>query len=66
MLGQMQDWPLLVHKIIDHAAQQFGDREVVVDQGLVTSRSPADLDAFCGKLIEEFGEGAHAGQCRSA
>jgi acyl-CoA synthetase (AMP-forming)/AMP-acid ligase II len=29
MLGQMQDWPLLVHKIIDHAAMYFGDREVV-------------------------------------
>jgi fatty-acyl-CoA synthase len=29
MLGQMQDWPLLVHKIIDHAAQYHGDREVV-------------------------------------
>src|SRR5271154_5006008 len=29
MLGLMQDWPLLVHKIIDHAAQYHGDREVV-------------------------------------
>ena len=29
MLGQMQDWPLLVHKIIDHAATYHGDREVV-------------------------------------
>jgi acyl-CoA synthetase (AMP-forming)/AMP-acid ligase II len=29
MLGQMQDWPLLVHKIIDHAALYHGDREVV-------------------------------------
>jgi len=29
MLGLMQDWPLLVHKIIDHAAQNHGDREVV-------------------------------------
>jgi fatty-acyl-CoA synthase len=29
MLGQMQDWPLLVHKIIDHAAQYHADREVV-------------------------------------
>jgi len=29
MLGQMQDWPLLVHKIIDHAALYHGDREMV-------------------------------------
>ncbi len=29
MLGQMQDWPLLVHKIIDHAATYHGEREVV-------------------------------------
>ncbi|HEY3777139.1 MAG TPA: long-chain-fatty-acid--CoA ligase [Rhizomicrobium sp.] len=29
MLGLMQDWPLLVHKIIDHAALYHGDREVV-------------------------------------
>ena len=29
MLGQMQDWPLLVHKIIDHAAQYHGEREIV-------------------------------------
>jgi fatty-acyl-CoA synthase len=29
MLGLMQDWPLLVHKIIDHAAQYHGEREVV-------------------------------------
>jgi protease I len=35
------------------------DKEVVVDQGLVTSRKPDDLDAFCSKAIEEFGEGVH-------
>ena len=29
MFGQMQDWPLLLHKIIDHAARQHGTREVV-------------------------------------
>ncbi len=38
------------------------DEEVVVDNGLVTSRTPDDLDAFCSKLIEEIGEGSHPGQ----
>ena len=35
------------------------DQEVVTDDGLVTSRSPDDLDAFCAKIIEEFAEGPH-------
>lgn len=35
------------------------DEEVVVDEGLVSSRNPDDLPAFCAKLVEEFAEGRH-------
>jgi protease I len=38
------------------------DEEVVVDNGLVSSRTPKDLEAFCAKLVEEIGEGKHAQQ----
>lgn len=36
------------------------DMQVVVDGGLITSRSPEDLPAFCEKIVEEFGAGRHA------
>lgn len=45
-----------------NAGADWSDEEVVVDQGLVTSRRPADLPAFIGKTIEEIAEGEHAGQ----
>lgn len=44
---------------LKNAGAQWVDEEVVVDSGLVTSRSPDDLPAFNSKMIEEFAEGAH-------
>jgi protease I len=44
---------------IRNAGGNVVDKEVVVDRGLVTSRNPDDLPAFCAKLIEEFAEGRH-------
>ncbi|MFD0940627.1 type 1 glutamine amidotransferase domain-containing protein [Pedobacter boryungensis] len=45
-----------------NAGANWSDEEVVVDQGLVTSRTPKDLPAFNDKLVEEFAEGVHDGQ----
>jgi len=44
---------------LKNAGAQWIDQEVVVDQGIVTSRSPDDLPAFNAKMIEEFAEGIH-------
>ena len=51
---------------LENAGARWVDEEVVVDQGLVTSRSPDDLPAFDDKMIEEFAEGRHAGQREKA
>jgi protease I len=45
---------------LKNAGALWEDKEVVVDNGLVTSRSPKDLEAFNKKMIEELGEGKHA------
>jgi protease I len=58
-------WPS-VRTDLRNAGAEWVDREVVVDQGLVTSRKPDDLPAFNAKLIEEFAEGRHQAQRRSA
>lgn len=44
---------------LKNAGVEWVDEEVVVDQGLVTSRTPDDLPAFCKKMVEEIGEGVH-------
>src|SRR5690606_5828564 len=47
---------------LENAGAHWVDREVVADQGLVTSRKPDDIPAFNRKMIEEIREGVHAGQ----
>ncbi len=50
---------------IRNAGGEWVDEEVCVDGGLVTSRNPDDLPAFCSKLVEEIAEGRHARQTES-
>lgn len=47
---------------LENAGAKWFDDEVVVDEGLVTSRSPDDMDVFIDKMLEEIDEGVHAGQ----
>jgi protease I len=54
----LTSWPS-VKTDIKNAGGNWVDKEVVVDNGLVTSRKPDDLPAFCSKMIEEFEEGRH-------
>ena len=44
---------------LENAGVLWQDKEVIVDHGLVTSRSPKDLDAFNRKMVEEIREGIH-------
>jgi protease I len=58
-------WPSL-RTDIRNAGGNWVDQKVVVEDGLVTSRKPADLPAFNAKIIEEFAEGRHERQAAKA
>ncbi|WP_442794777.1 type 1 glutamine amidotransferase domain-containing protein [Pelobium manganitolerans] len=57
----MTSYPSIKTDLVN-AGVNWEDKEVVVDKGLVTSRSPKDIPAFNKKMIEEFREGVHKGQ----
>jgi protease I len=58
---RVTSWPSLRTDLLN-AGASWTDEEVVTDQGLVTSRNPDDLPAFCRKTVEEVGEGRHERQ----
>lgn len=55
---KITSYPSIKTDIIN-AGGNWVDQEVVTDMGLVTSRNPNDLPAFCKKMLEEIGEGVH-------
>lgn len=61
----LTSWPSLKTDI-RNAGGTWVDEECRVDSGLVTSRKPNDLPAFCSKMVEEFAEGRHPAQMQAA
>jgi protease I len=61
----LTSWPSL-ETDLRNAGAEWVDEEVHVDQGLVSSRKPDDLEAFKAKIVEEFAEGIHEGQRQKA
>ena len=55
---RVTSWPSLKTDLAN-AGAKWVDEQVVTDMGLVTSRKPDDLPAFCDKIVEEFAEGKH-------
>jgi len=62
---RVTSWPA-IQTDVRNAGGTWMDEEVVVDNGLVTSRKPDDIPAFNRKMIEEFAEGIHARQSEVA
>ena len=62
---QLTSWPAIRTDLMNAGAQWL-DQEVVTDKGLITSRTPKDLDAFIAKIIEEIGEGDHLNRREAA
>ena len=60
----LTSWPSLKTDLTN-AGANWVDEEVHVDAGLVTSRKPDDLPAFCAKAVEELAEGVHAEQAEA-
>lgn len=58
---EMTSYPTL-RKDLENAGAKWVDQEVVVDNGLITSRNPDDIPAFNRKMIEEIAEGRHGKQ----
>jgi len=61
----LTSWPN-IKTDVKNAGAKWVDQEVVVDNGLVTSRKPDDIPAFNKKMIEEFAEGKHAPKVETA
>jgi deglycase len=62
---KLTSWPTL-QTDIRNAGGTWVDQEVVVDDGIVTSRKPDDIPAFNKKMIEEFSEGRHEARSKTA